>query len=75
MKRNAIESTGIIDMLAGMTYEAIRRYEDDYMYYARKPHGIPTTFGSQFSFLEALQNERSPFFVQLADVRTFEEEL
>lgn len=54
--------------------QKIIRYEDEHFYYARKPYGIPTTFGSQFSFLELLDQQRPAFFVQLADVRTREEE-
>jgi 23S rRNA-/tRNA-specific pseudouridylate synthase len=38
--------------------------ENDQYYFVRKPHGIPTTFGSQFSFLEQLEQERDSFFEQ-----------
>lgn len=50
------------------------RYEDEYLYYVRKPHGIPTVYGSQFSFLEKLEQERPLFFTRLADVWTSQEE-
>lgn len=52
----------------------LKRYEDEKFYYVRKPHGIPTTFGSQFSFLEEIQQQSPEFFVKLAEVRTREEE-
>lgn len=51
-----------------------RRYEDEKFYYVRKPQGIPTTFGSQFSFMEQLESERHPFLVELMKARTREEE-
>lgn len=49
-------------------------YEDERFYYVRKPHGIPTVYGAQFSFLETLEQERPSFFTALADVRTSQEE-
>lgn len=52
----------------------MKRYEDDYYYYIRKPHGIPTTFGSQFSFIEQLAVERPSFLVELERVRSRQEE-
>ncbi len=52
----------------------MKRYEDDYLYYVRKPHGMPTTFGSQFSFLETLQARRPTFFMELEKIWSREEE-
>src|SRR4051812_39234998 len=52
----------------------IKRYEDEKLYYVRKPHGIPTTFGSQFSFLEEIQKQHPTFFTALSEHRTREQE-
>ena len=49
-------------------------YEDDSCYYIRKPHGIPTTVGSQFSFIEQLEREQPECFHALTQERTQEEE-
>lgn len=57
-----------------ITIASMKRYEDDYFYYVRKPHGIPTTFGSQFSFLETLQARRPVFFIELEKLWSREEE-
>ena len=52
----------------------MKRYEDTKFFYARKPHGMPTTVGSQFSFLEQIEKEKSPEFQQLQRFRKKEEE-
>lgn len=52
----------------------LQRYEDEKFYYLRKPQGMPTTFGSQFSCMEQLENERPAFLVELAKARSAEEE-
>lgn len=48
--------------------------ETDKYYFVRKPHGIPTTFGSQFSFVEKIVSENPPFFAPLAQHFSAEEE-
>ena len=45
--------------------EHILRYEDEQLYYAWKPHGIPSTWGDQYSFLSHLQDSKPPFFAIL----------
>ena len=41
------------------------RYENDYFYYVRKPQGIPSTFGSEESFLHKLIGAKSEQITQL----------
>jgi 23S rRNA-/tRNA-specific pseudouridylate synthase len=41
------------------------RYETPEYYFVRKPHGIPSTFGEQYSFLEQIAQEKPPFFAAL----------
>lgn len=43
----------------------ILRYEDEQLYYVWKPHGIPSTWGNQYSFLSQLQDSKPPFFATL----------
>ena len=52
----------------------MNRYEDECYYYVRKPCGIPTTVGSQFSFIEQIEKERPSFFQELTRVWKQEEE-
>ncbi len=52
----------------------MKRYEDDFLYYIRKPHGKPTTFGSQFSFIEELPYLCPELYARLEKHRTREEE-
>lgn len=52
----------------------MKRYEDDYLYYIRKPHGKPTTFGSQFSFVEELPYLCPELYALLVKEWTREEE-
>ncbi len=52
----------------------IQRTQDDSYYYARKPHGIPSTFGAQHSFVEYIQKEKPAFFAPLAQHFSAQEE-
>lgn len=52
----------------------IQRVETADYYFVRKPHGIPTTFGSQFSFLEEIEQSKPLFFTELSKEFTKEEE-
>ena len=52
----------------------IQRAEINQYYFVRKPHGIPTTLGSQFSFLEKIEQEQPLFFIDVAQEFTREEE-
>lgn len=53
---------------------SIQRTENDTFYFVRKPYGIPTTFGSQFSFLEQIEQEKPVFLDSLKQYFTREEE-
>lgn len=48
--------------------------ETDKYYFVRKPHGIPTTFGSQFSYVEKIASENPPFFASLTQHFSADEE-
>ncbi len=52
----------------------IKRTETDKYYFVRKPHGIPTTFGSQFSYVEKIVSENPPFFGSLTQQFNAEDE-
>lgn len=52
----------------------IQYTESDKYYFVRKPHGIPTTFGSQFSFVEKIVAWNPPFFASLTQHFSAEEE-
>jgi hypothetical protein len=52
----------------------IKRTEDSLVYYVWKPHGIPSTFGKEYSFLEVLMDKPPPFFVALMDEFSRDEE-
>ncbi len=43
----------------------IVRYEDEQLYYVWKPHGIPSTWGDQYSFLSHIQDTKPVFFAKL----------
>ncbi len=52
----------------------IKWTEDERAYYVWKPSGVPSTFGKEYSFLEELMDKRPPFFVQLMDEFSRDEE-
>lgn len=47
----------------------MQRYENDYFNYVRKPHSIPSTFGSEESFLHKLVKDNSPYIIKLQEAR------
>ena len=55
-------------------YMTIQFTETDKYYFVRKPHGIPTTFGSQFSYVEKIVSENPPFFASLTQHFSADEE-
>lgn len=54
--------------------DTISRYEDSRFYYVWKPHGMPTTFGTQFSFLEKIDQKNPLFMQQLREQWTWQDE-
>jgi hypothetical protein len=52
----------------------VQRTENNEYCFVRKPHGIPSTFGSQFSILDELVREEPSFFASQMQQFTAAEE-